>query len=277
MKIVFWSPVHGQAGVTSNILAVSLITGMHYRTKNILTQTQFNYNNLEAPLVGANAYNKDSKAYFREVGLDTIIRCFKAAKLDEVTLENCCITLENTNTLLLPGSSKLIKESFEFEIDAVIVNLLKSIEVLTGIIFVDICSGVNPLSKKLMSEADLVVVNLSQNMGVTDLFFKEYLEFITVKVFYLFGNYDGHSKYNISNIRRKYHRNITQKNSGVIPYNTRFMDSQVDGRTVEFIRHNLNCTKKDDNYYFMMKAKSATDKILGYAGVNTGGSDKWSS
>ncbi len=268
MKILFWSPIHGQAGTTSNILATSMITGILYRKKAVLTHTQFHFNNLEAPIVGANAYDTASKDYFREVGVDTVIRCFKAAKLDKDTLENCCIALENTNILLLPGTSKSIREAFEYEMESVMSNLLTAIESIYGVVFVDISSGQNPLSKRLIAEADLTVVNLSQNMGIVEDYLRKYATTMPEKLFYLFGKYDCNSKYNISNIRRKYHKSINRFNSGVIPYNTGFMDAQVDGKTVKFIRDNLKCNKKDDNYYFVLKAKSATEKILRLAGIN---------
>lgn len=271
MKILFWSPVHGQTATTSNILATSLLTGLYFRKKLVLTQTQFKFNNLEAPIVGANAYNTDSKEFFREIGIDTLIRNFKASKLDKETLENCCISLDNTNVILLPGTSKIIRESFEYEMEAVMLSLLKAIESIYGIVFVDISSGENSLSKVLMKEADLVVVNLSQNMGITDLFMKHYAEDIPQKLFYLFGKYDCNSKYNIHNIRRKYRKKITSKNSGVIPYNTGYMDAQADGKVVDFIRSSIGCTKRDDAYYFMIKAKSATEKILKLAGIHIEG------
>jgi hypothetical protein len=261
--------MHGQAGTTSNILATSLISGIYFRKKLVLTQTQLNFNNLEAPLVGANSYDESSKNFFREVGIDTIIRCFKAAKLDKETVDNCCISLDNTNMLLLPGSSKTNKETFDHEMETVMSNLLKAIETVYGLIFIDISSGQNPLSLKLVVEADLVVVNLSQNMNKTNEYFMKYADSMpTEKLFYLFGKYDCKSKFNINNIRRKYHKYITPANSGVIPYNTGYLDSQVDGNTVDYIRKNLNCTKTDENAYFIMKAKSATEKVLKLAGVN---------
>lgn len=269
MKILFWSPLHGQAGTTSNILAVTMITGMLFRKKAVLTQSQFQLNNLEAPIVGANAFTRESREFFREVGLDSLIRSYKAAKIDMETLENCCISLANTNILLLPGTSKNIQESFNYEMDTVMVSLLNAIEQISGIVLIDVSAGDNALSKKLMEEADLIVVNLSQNIWMIEMFFRMYVDVLPDKLFYLIGRYDQNSKYNIHNIRRRYFPKITSSNSGVIPYTTGFNDAQGDGKIVEFIRRSINCTKNDDNYYFMMKAKSVTGKILKHAGVNT--------
>jgi hypothetical protein len=270
MKVVYWSPIHGQAGTTSNIITTSLIAGIEYRKKILLTQTQFNYNNLEAPFVGSNSSNRASKNYFMDVGLDTLIRCFKAAKIDKETLENCCISPSNTNLLLLSGTTKINRETFDHEMESVMIYLLRNLEEVYGNIFVDISSGDNQLSQILIADADITVVNLCQNIGVTELYFKNFKDVIAFKpgkVFFLIGNYDCKSKYNISNLRRKYHQDITPSNSGVIPYNTGFHDAQCDGKAVEFIRNNLHCTKEDDNHYFIQKAKSAAEKILKMAGV----------
>lgn len=268
MKVLFWSPLHGQAGTTSNIIAASLITGMEYRKKILLTQTQFDFNNLEAPIVGTNSNNTASKEYFRDVGIDSLTRYFKACKINYETVENCCISIDHTNMLLLPGTSKINRETFEYETENVVPSLLKSIEEVYGIVMADISSGQNSLSLKLMANADLTVVNLSQNMAMMEQYFKNNAPNMPKKVFYLFGNYDCRSKYNINNIRRKYHNYINVKNSGVMPYCTGYLDAQCDGKVVDFMRDNLSCKKTDENHYFIQKAKSTTNKILRMAGVN---------
>jgi hypothetical protein len=112
-----------------------------------------------------------------------------------------------------------------------------------------------------MADSDLVVVNLSQNMGMLDIFFPYYRELIRSKVFYLFGNYDVDSKYNINNIRRRYWKEITLVNSGVIPYNTEFLDAQCDGRVCEFIRENLGCNKNDHNRFFIKKSPRSIESV----------------
>ncbi|HWT27082.1 MAG TPA: hypothetical protein VN131_04015 [Mobilitalea sp.] len=267
MKIVFWSPVHGQTGTTSNILVTSLITGMLFRKSSVLTQTHFNYNNLEAPLVGCNSKNTASAEYFRDVGLDALVRSFKAAKLDKEVLDNCCITLPNTKVSLLPGTSKSNRDSFEYEMSFVLLNLLQAVEELKDIVFIDVCSGDNPLSMQVIADSDLTVVNLSQNMNVVETFLTAYKDKLKSKLFYLFGSYDDKSKYNINNIRRRFRKYITSANSGVIPYNTGYRDAQCDGKVTDFIMDNMACEKGDENEFFIQNAKKSTEKLLKYCGI----------
>lgn len=270
MKALFWAPVHGQPGTTSNVLVTSLITGLHFRKKGIITQSQFNYNNLEAPLIDANSDNIQFRKFFSEIGIDALARNFKCEKLTKDWLGNCCTEIPNSNMVLLPGTTQTIRETFDYEMDKVLPPLLKAMEEHIGIIFVDTSSGSNHLSLKLMENADIVIVNLCQNINVIDLYFNKYKDTLPEKIFYLFGNYDYRSKYNLSNLRKRYGKYINSKNSGVIPYNTGFRDSQIDGKVAEFLRLNLNSKRNDPNYYFMQKAIRSTEKMLKLAGVAMG-------
>lgn len=267
MKIVYWSPVHGQAGTTSNMLISALIAGILYKKKCLLMHTHFMLNNLEAPLVGSNAKNAGSSGYFQDVGLDALIRSFKAGKLTKEDLENCCISIPNTKVSLLPGTSKSNQVSFEYEMDMVIRKLLRAMEELVDIVFIDVCSGNHPLSHKILESSDVIVINLSQNTGLMESCLSSYPNLIKKKVFYLIGCYDGNSKYNISNIRRHYRRYIKNGNSGVIPYNTSFRDALCDGRVAEFVKDNLGCGKYDENLFFIEEAKKVTEKIGKLAGI----------
>jgi hypothetical protein len=270
MKIAFWSPVHGQTGTTSNMLAVALTISLAGRKRCLLTQTHFNFNNLEAPLVGSNSKNTASSDYFRDVGLDALIRNFKSCKLNRDILDNCCVTFQNTNISLLPGTSKSNKDSFEYEMNNVLLNLLRTMEELTGILFIDICSGDNPLSLKIIADSDLTVVNLSQNIGMIDTFLNNNKETMQKKVFFLMGNYDRQSKYNLQNLRRRYWKQISVLNSGTIPYNANFLDAMNDGKVIEFLKANLGCEKEDENYYFIQQVRKAADKILKITGFGAG-------
>ncbi|NLK75112.1 MAG: hypothetical protein GX288_07485 [Clostridiales bacterium] len=262
MKITFWSPYPGQAGTTSNILAVSLITTLLYKKPILLTQTHFNYSNLERPLVGSNLRISETSDYFMDMGLDALIRYFKAAKLNNDIIENCCISLPKTSLRLLPGTCKTNRESFEYEMNNIIVNLFRVMERSGNIIFTDVSSGDNPISLKIINASDLLVINLNQNISLLDNFFNKYNNVPANKVFYLIGNYDKNSKYNINNIRRRYRKYINIHNSGVVPYNTKYLDALCDGNIIEFFLDNLKCTKKDLNWYFINHIKVTSKKIM---------------
>ena len=155
-KVVFWSPLHGQSGMTSNITLISLMAGMLYKKRCILTQTHFNYNNLEAPLVGANTKNNASSDYYIDVGLDALIRNFKGIRLSKDIVENCCINLSNTNVSLLPGTTKANRECYEFETGLIGPKLFDEVNEFYDLVFVDSSPSKNELSEKLMEAATIL-------------------------------------------------------------------------------------------------------------------------
>jgi hypothetical protein len=244
--ILFWSPLHGQ-GQTSNLHVTGLIMGLQYRKRVLMMQTHFTGNNLESPLVGKNvSKNKtEDSALFEDIGLDMAATFSSMNKLNLEMLENCCFSFPDTPLLLLPGTETKNRETFERDIGKAAGGVIRAADECVDMVLVDANSGDDQLSFKLMSAADLIVINLTQHRYVLDKFFAEYIEqfYDNRKVFYLFGDYDDNSCFNINNFRRKYRGYLNSKNSGVIPYCTQFMDSQNESNVVSFMKEGLRRSK----------------------------------
>lgn len=255
--------MHGQTGTTSNLLAIAVTSTIIYKYKNMVTQTHFNLNNLEAPLLSTS--NNDSKEYFMDIGIDALARSLKSSYLDSTVIENCTISLLHKQLSLLPGTTKNNKDIYEFDMSKTILSILNAAANCHDIIFIDTNSGRNDLTMKILNNADIIVVNLSQNKNIMDDFTSNY-NFNDKKIFYLIGNYDPNSKYNYNNLRKIY-RFMKKKNTAVIPYNTEFMDVQSDGEVISYIMKNLECKKEEENAYFIKEVKLAVNKLLDFAGL----------
>ncbi len=240
-KILFWSPFHGQ-GQTCNLQVTSLIMSLLYKKKLLLMQTHFCNNNLESPLVG---YNVDSEInqseIFCGIGLDMAVTYSKMKKIDRKQLESCCLTFPNTSLFLLPGTQTQCRETFDRDIARSIAGFIQDTDECVDLVMIDSNSGNDILSLNLIEMADLVVINLTQRKYVINKFFEDYGDLFiqNKKVFYLFGDYDENSSYNISNCRRKYPKYIKDSNSGVIPYCTKLMDAQNEGSILSFMKNGL--------------------------------------
>ena len=68
MKVAFWSNVHGQTGVTSNVIALALMAAIE-KKKVALLQSHFVLNNMSKPLVGTDVNPEE----FRDTGIDALI------------------------------------------------------------------------------------------------------------------------------------------------------------------------------------------------------------
>ncbi|MDD4112753.1 MAG: hypothetical protein PHC56_06945, partial [Herbinix sp.] len=125
------------------------------------------------------------------------------------------------------------------------------------IVMIDTNSGKDDLSTKLMSSADVIVINLTQRNYIISKFFVEYGEMLNKhkNVFFIFGNYDRYSGYNIINCIRKLGKYINKDNAGVIPYCTKYMDAQNDCNILSMVREGLLSSKVADKYNFKERIK----------------------
>lgn len=276
-KIVYWSPLHGQCQ-TSNLHITGLIMSLLHKKRILMMETQFSMNNLEGPLVGKKLepFSKEDSSIFQEIGIDAAVMYSRMNMLIGDTLERCCMTFPGSSLLLLPGTETKNRETFERDISSSVCCMIGQAEEYVDIVMMDINSGNNELSYKLMSSANLIIVNLTQQRHVLNRFFSEYGVSLNGKnVFYLFGNYDKNSGYNIINCRRKYGKYINKDNSGVIPYCTKYMDAQNECNILGMIKEGLQNKKRlakrkfmftkyssEETDYFFSQASRSVRKIL---------------
>ncbi len=253
--IAFWSPLHGQ-GQTSNLHDIAFVISSLHNKRVLMMQTQYDKNNLESPLVGHNVgISNAADELFQDIGLSAAVTYSNMNKLSLKLLESCCLTFQNSSLLLLPGSDIKNRETFDRDIGKGVIRMIKSANELVDIVLIDANSGDDELSFRIMSAADLIVINLSQRRHVLEKFFCGYGERFSDKknVFYLFGDYDANSAYNLSNFRVKYRKYINRANSGVIPYCTKYMDAQNESNVLDFMQEGLR-----------KRGKSDWERVLGY-------------
>lgn len=263
MKIVFWAPVHGQTRQSSNMLAVAFSSVMRERVGILMTQTQFCMNDLEDAVVGRMSIKAMRERFYQDMGIDAVSRCVKRKQIERDDLENCCVQiLPDSELMLLPGSKS---GSYEVHCEAlceIMPYILREAERYFEYVLIDTNPGRDCVSRKMIEIADVVVVNLSQNMGIVEPFFREFPEILkSKKVFYLFGSYLADSCYSLHNIRFRYDR-INRQNSGVIPLNIGFMDAISNGKVLDFFATNIECERGDINFEFIKGSREASERLL---------------
>lgn len=244
---VFWSPLHGQ-GQTSNLHVTASIMGLLHKKKVLMMQTHFEKNNMESPLVGRNCgLQRGDLELFKDIGLDVAVTYSNMNKLSMKVLESCCLTFQDTSLMLLPGTDIRNRETFNRDIGRSVIRLIKKADALVDIILIDANSGGDELSYKLMAMADLIIVNLTQRRHVLESYFSDDTGYFSnKKVFYLFGDYDDNSIYNVNNCRARFNKSIYKHNSGVIPYCTKYMDAQSESDILSFMRNGLRIRQAND-------------------------------
>lgn len=261
MKVAFWSNIEGKNGVTSNLACISVMSALKYRLKSVILENHYNINNIENAFtsIQTNQYVREENYYFNHLGLDSLMKRLNSKIRDEQMIKKASIGFFNNNIFYIPHSQIKSKEVLEYELNQVIMPLLLQSEEFSNLVFIDTINSNNITSKVILDEADLVVVNLSQDSIIINHFFENYSSLLSKSVF-IIGSYNHNSRYNLKNIQRKYR--IKNENIAVIPYNIELKDALSEGNVIEFISRNYYCKKEDSNYYFIKELKHATDMIV---------------
>jgi CO dehydrogenase nickel-insertion accessory protein CooC1 len=248
------------------MVSVAAAMAIAYNRKCLVTQTHYNLNNLESYLIGNRENNKN---VYMDMGLDGLTSIIKLRAIDKSTIENYSIPLLNKYLTLVPGTTGGNKKTFIDDMGKTATRLLIEMNKYYEMVFVDVNSGSDEVSRLILDIADIIVVNLCQNKSVLDNYMKSWL-MMNRKVMYLFGNYDRNSTYNLHNLRMLY-KPFSKGCTAVIPYNAGFMDAQSDGCVIKYMKKNMAVIKNDSNNYFIDSVKDAAEKLIRLSREKRGG------
>lgn len=260
MEVAFWSNIGGKNAVTSNLVGVSIVSALEGRHKSILLENHCQVNNLEMAFVRHkfNLLKEEEQYFYNHVGIDSLMKKIHSQMYSTNMIEQASLQFLNKSIFYIPQSNFRNKEVFEYEFNQIVQPLLEKMNEFTDAVFIDTAGSNNLSTKTILSQADMVVVNLSQDPQIIDHFFENYSSLISKSVF-LLGNYNPNSKFNLKNICKKYQ--IDRAKIGVIPYNITYKDALIDGEAISFLLRNYRCKREDENYYFMKELKKATKMI----------------
>lgn len=258
MKIAFWSNVHGQTATTTNALAISSMMALTQQLTILLTHNHYHYSPLEGTLLGDD-YKNELFCEFNDMGIDAISRFIKFNKVDETCVKNYATTIINKRLDFLTGTTQLNESLYYKDINYVIDLIFDAAKANYDLLMVDVASGGNELSNKILTSADLVVVNLNQNKYVLEDYFNHSGHRFK-KTIFLISLYDKRSSYNLKNLQRKYPE--LKGNVAAIPYSRSYGDAINKGDVIDFLMRNLHCKSNDSNFEFVNGLTKAVELLL---------------
>lgn len=265
--VVFWSPLHGQARVTASMGAVAMAFSELWEERVVMTHTQFGMADMEG-MFDLRTKEEQKQVLYESAGLNALILNFKQAELKKESIDRCSMQMPNTNNLfMLPGLTKeaALLQGDELE-DMLEYMLTERVTKGYDWVFIDLASGKNAFSKRLMEKADVVVVTLSQNVATWDTLFQNYKDIVEREnVFFLFGAHKASSKFNVKNFKRMYRKYADGINTGVVPDCVGYMDAVSDGLVSTFYLMNEYVKRKEENYVFITECKESAKKIRALA------------
>jgi hypothetical protein len=266
---VFWSPFHGQTGQTSNLAALGTYIGIKYNIRTLLMHSQFTKSNLENAFF--NQGGDALEALFDEKGIDALERLAMTRQLSSANFTDYTTVILSERLEILNGTSRKIADTDERMADT-LPYILSCAKQSYDLILLDVNSGMgSKLTGIALNYADLIIVNLNQNMEVLKAYFKaEDIGPLSAdkERLVLLGNYDRNSKYNARYIRRIFNY---EDEIYAIPRNTAFMDEYNDHNVLRYIFANYEVDSWDGSHEFMEMLEAVSKRIVEVHGINVSG------
>lgn len=277
MKVAFWSPSPRYNAVTSNLACISVMISMMFNYKSIIFENHLQKNKINhfiQPRINHNIIYEGNQYHNRYTGMDSIL--YKLSNnnnngneaIDEEIINmirnvskdifaNCIFHIANDNGI----EEKL----FEITINNHILTILNASDKIADLTFIDTQSNNNLSTKIILEEADLIVVNLSQNPDLLYSFFRSYKSIIS-RCLFLLSNYDNNSYFNLEKISQMF--SIDKSNIATVPYSREYKEALKHGQVVSFIISNYKCDLENRNFYFMNEIMDAAKMIHNRVGIN---------
>jgi len=259
--VVFWSPISGQAGTTSNLIAAAALLGLEYSSRLLLLgHLQSEYAAIERGFYPRRSWTSKADVT-SDVGIDALLRLLQNRKLEPKLLRNYTLPLLAERLDILPGSNK---PDVSFVSSAR--DWLDSL--LDDLVLVDGGSGdVSEWTQALLRQADLLVVCLPQNALKLEQVFPlvEAQLQSNRKHLLVFGQYDPRSALTVQNIKRKFHR---REPAYPIVHNTGWLDATQQGEAVRFLFLNRQVPRGHENSLFMQQVRTLAQALINNVGLN---------
>lgn len=264
MQIAFWSTVHGQTTTTSNAVAIACAIALDYRMKTLITHSHFDKSTLETSLLDK-IYLNSEMTQLKDTGIDALSRFIKFSYLDKESVLSYTTTLIKGRLDLLIGTKNASRELYLSDFNSMLEAIMNSIRSHYDLLIIDVPAGNSELSQKMLSNSDLIVVNLNQNINVLEDFFNNEYQRVQQKCMFLISMYDENSRFVLRNLQRRYK---IKDNIGCIPYCRSFADACSEGKAIDFFIRNLKASKDDIYYEFINEVRKSVMILFQQLDIN---------
>lgn len=265
MNIAFWSEDDG-CGTTSSMAAVASVCSDAWKLKTILLQSRNQQGDLHRKLENTilPVTMREESSYYALDGLDYLLWQEKNQRLTESVLLESMVPVVKERMYYLPQGERRKPMVYSRELGDAMDHIIRQAEQLSDITFIDCGSGEDELSGHLLQQADIVVVNFSQERHCLDAYFQNYHKYHG-RVIYIINQYQQESIYNRKNLNRLYR--LEEEELAVIPANTFFRHACDKGRIERFVRSSMQLSVFNEQHYFMQELKHTALLILKAAGL----------
>lgn len=256
MKIAFFSNMRGRSGVTTNLSLYAACASVEsaYDSDILMIENHFSLHNIAGCfenincLLSGNFVNKNSS-----------ISSYKPV-LNHFTNNTCLnsIVVINQNLRYYQNAPLCTQDKRDEMFMHILKECEKSVSYPDGDIYIDTSVGRCGSTKKILKDADIVVVNLSQNLKQLEHFFENY-SCIRDKAFFVIGNYVKDSFVSRERICSLF--KIENSRMAVVPQLMEFDAAMQQGELLSFVLNHLPCQEGTESAIFMKEVWNGIKKL----------------
>lgn len=261
MRIAFWSAEDG-CGTTSGMAAIASICADIWNRRILLFQSSNQSGDLSRKL-GAEAKVQHTDAM--QDSWEELRRLAGRQKLTKAMLLGYMVPVVRGHLYYLPQGEYKKREVYPEAVKRGTGQVLCLAEQMSDLIFIDCGSGEDQLSEYLLSQAEVVVVTISQERANLDAYFQGRHAF-QGKVIYLVNQYHQESVYNRKNLNRMYR--LCEEELAVILHDPLFRYISERGKIERFVRRHMHGIVFDRQFYFMQELIQTAMLVLKAAGYD---------
>ena len=265
--VTFWNNGKEQTGKTLAIVAITTYMAIEHNYKILVISTGHKDSTLDRCFweekkmkrnLGLFGPNTNIAMEDGVVGLETIM---KSNRISPEQITNYTKIIFKDRLEILPSFKG---EKIEYdELKTYYPDIINLANKYYDLVFVDLDEELGEdLQNTILSNSNLIVVNLSQRLTSINEFMKirEKKEILNSnKTLILIGRYDKFSKYTIKNISRY----MGEKNKvSTIPYNTLFFEACEEAKVPDLFLRLRKIDEEDRNSIFMEEVKRTSDNII---------------
>lgn len=261
MQIAFWENMKREGRPPDYMAAISIMLSINHYKKVILLDNGQESDSLERIFRGIYRFyyvKEDSNYIVHRNGMDQILDNLHMTPDIEPLLAQSAVEVIQDYLYYVPQSKVMNHLAYEYQLYQELTTIIKSYENISDFIMVRARNGNNLSTKQVLDEADLVMVELSQDYNVLDAFFDNYSS-IRQKAFFVFSQYKRNS-ISIHHIMDKYHLNKDQVI--VLTEHAPLNAACIAGNLVSYLKGNNNCKKESEHYRCVRELRRAAKMIL---------------
>lgn len=257
MKVVYVGALPGHGATTTNMIVTAAMFSFNNHYRSVLFQCGDKSDFLDRYLLGqnrnatVNMVSEQEFPFYYGKGLDTLLKKVSIGRQiqrDEKALLSCCVEIIPGDCYLVPSSTRKNPIFYYNQMNMYIRDIVSWCNREFDITFIDNNSGDVELYSRINDEADLIVINTSQNEAAFEKASELFHRFGKNRSLIIVGRYENECDSTLERLRHRF--GIGKDRLYSICYDKKFLNALLAGNTVDYIRScNDKLNQKKVRYY----------------------------